>query len=177
MDVVELMLRKYDGRPHRRVTGRLLGTDEYGTWIGTPRGSVVRYSYGWRRVEFTREDSVRLLPHDGWWMAMFLAEPNRKDVYCDVTTPAQRTAPGQFTVIDLDLDLIRYRADHRVVIDDEDEFAEHRHRFGYPDEVVTRATGAVAELRDALAGNHEPFAAHYRAWMGRLTGARRRWFR
>ena len=78
---MELVLRKYDGRPHRRVTGRLLGTDEFGTWIGTPRGTVVRYSYGWRRFERTREDSVRLLPHDSWWMAMFLTEPSRTEGY------------------------------------------------------------------------------------------------
>lgn len=174
VDAVELELRKYDGRPHRRVTGRLLGSDEYGTWIGTPRGSVVRYSYGWRRIELTREDSVRLLPRDGWWMAMFRAEPSRTDVYCDVTTPARRTAPDRFTVIDLDLDLIRFRADRRVVIDDEDEFEEHRHRFGYPEDVVTRATGAVAELHHALTSDLEPFAGHYRTWMSRLTDARRR---
>ena len=165
---VELELRKYDGRPHRRVTGRLLGTDEYGTWIGTPRGSVVRYRYGWRRIEFTRADAVRLLPADGWWMAMFLAEPSRTDVYCDVATPARRTAPGRFTVIDLDLDLIRFRADRRVVIDDEDEFEEHRHRFGYPDDVVARATEAAAHLHEALTADREPFAGHYRHWMSRL---------
>lgn len=174
VEAVELELRKYDGRPHRRVTGRLLGTDEYGTWIGTPRRSVVRYSYGWRRIELTREDSVRLLPHDGWWMAMFMAEPSRTDVYCDVTTPARRTAPDRFTVIDLDIDLIRFRADGRVVVDDEDEFEEHRHRFGYPDDVVDQATGAAAELRDALARDLEPFAGRHHDWMDRLTATRRR---
>jgi protein associated with RNAse G/E len=169
---VELVLRKYDGRPHRRVTGLLLGTDEFGTWIGTPRRSVVRYSYGWRRIERTREDSVRLIPHDGWWMAMFLAEPNRKDVYCDITAPAEHTA-ARITVIDLDIDLIRYRADHRVVIDDEDEFEEHRHRFGYPADVVTGATTAAAELREALTTAREPFGTHHRTWMTRMRNATR----
>ncbi|MEU4623119.1 DUF402 domain-containing protein [Actinoplanes sp. NPDC023801] len=172
MDRVELVLRKYDGRPHRRVTALRLGTDEFGTWLGTPRRTVVRYSYGWRRIEFTREDSVRLIPHDGWWMAMFLAEPSRKDVYCDITTPAEHTG-SRITVIDLDIDLIRYRADHRVVIDDEDEFEAHRRRFGYPTDVVARATAATGVLHEALATAREPFGAHHHGWMTRLWSVTR----
>ncbi|MDI6098116.1 DUF402 domain-containing protein [Actinoplanes sp. NEAU-A12] len=173
MERIELVLRKYDGRPHRRVTGRLLGTDEYGTWVGTPRGSLVHYSYGWRRFRLTREDAVRLIPHDGWWMAMFLAAPARNDVYCDITTPAEHTA-GRITVVDLDLDLIRYRTDQRVLVDDEDEFERHRKTFGYPADVVDAATGAVAELRSALAEAREPFGARHHRWMDRLPGRRRR---
>ena len=171
VDLVELVLRKYDGRPHRRVTGHLLGTDDYGTWVGTPRGSLVRYSYGWRRFQLTREDAVRLIPHAGWWMAMFLATPARHDVYCDITTPAEHTA-NRITVVDLDLDLIRYRADHRVLLDDEDEFERHRHEFGYPADVVEAATGAAAELRAALTEAREPFGAHHQRWMSRLPGRR-----
>ncbi|MFC3988556.1 DUF402 domain-containing protein [Actinoplanes siamensis] len=176
MDRVDLVLRKYDGRPHRRVTGHLLGEDEFGAWIGTPRGTRVRYSYGLRRVSWTRSDSVRLIPRDAWWMAMFSAEPSRSEIYCDVTTPARRTGPAEFTVIDLDIDLIRMRPDGRVVIDDEDEFAEHRVRFGYPDDVVAGATAAAAELHAALTGGAEPFAGRYREWLARaaMPGRRRR---
>ncbi|WP_433829007.1 DUF402 domain-containing protein [Actinoplanes sp. CA-015351] len=165
---VELVLRKYDGRPHRRVTGRLLGDDEHGTWIGTPRGTIVRYSYGWRRFERTREDSVRLLPRDAWWMAMFSAAPGRSEIYCDVITPPERTGPAQFTVIDLDLDVIRLRRDGRVVIDDEDEFEQNRVRFGYPADVVAGATAAAETLRSALSTDTEPFAGQYRNWLSRL---------
>lgn len=152
------------------MTGLKLGTDEFGTWIGTPRRTLVRYSYGWRRFEWTREDSVRLIPHDGWWMAMFLAEPSRKDVYCDITAPAEHTA-SRITVVDLDIDLIRYRAGHRVVIDDEDEFEEHRRRFGYPDEVVAGARAATDVLHEALTTAGEPFGAHHGVWMARLSAA------
>ncbi|GAA2690041.1 DUF402 domain-containing protein [Actinoplanes palleronii] len=176
MDTVDLVLRKYDGRPHRRVTGRLLGEDEFGTWIGTPRGTTVRYSYGLRRISWTRSDAVRLVPRDSWWMATFTAAPSRSEIYCDVTTPARRTAPGEFTLVDLDLDLIRLR-DGRVVVDDEDEFAEHRVRFGYPDDVVTAATAATAELHAALTGGAEPFAGHYRGWLARAAAPARRWRR
>lgn len=175
VDVVDLVLRKYDGRPHRRVTGRLLGEDESGTWIGTPRGTMVRYSYGLRRVSWTKSDSVRLIPRDTWWMAMFSAAPNRSEIYCDVITPARWTRPAEVTVVDLDIDVIRMRADGRVVVDDEDEFAEHRVRYGYPDDVVAAATGAAAELQAALSGDTEPFAGKYREWLARSTGPAQRW--
>ncbi|MEV0899287.1 DUF402 domain-containing protein [Actinoplanes sp. NPDC049802] len=167
MDRVELVLRKYDGRPHRSVTGLLLGDDEHGTWVGTPKGSTVHFSYGASPVEHTRHDAVRLIPHGAWWMAMFLAEPSDQEIYCDVTTPAVRS-PGRITVIDLDIDVMRFRRGGQVLTEDEDEFEHHRREFGYPPEVVTRATAAAAHLHDALTRADEPFGTHAATWMTRL---------
>ena len=42
------------------------------------------------------------------------------------------------TCVDLDLDVIQ-RFDGGVFVDDEDEFAEHRTRYGYPAELVAEA--------------------------------------
>jgi protein associated with RNAse G/E len=162
---VDLVLRKFDGRPHRQVTGRLLGEDAYGTWIATPRGSVVSYHYGDRPTGLTRADAVRLIPTDGWWMAMCLAEPDARDMYCDVTTPAEWTGPAELTVVDLDIDLVRCRADGRVEVEDEDEFEEHRLSLGYPDAIVEGALRGAAELRAALTAADEPFGEHYRKWL------------
>jgi uncharacterized protein len=162
---VDLVLRKFGGAPHRQVTGRLLGEDTYGTWIATPRGSVVSYHYGTRPTGITRADAVRLIPADGWWMAMCLAEPDPRDMYCDVTTVPQWTGPNELTVIDLDIDLVRYRADGRVEVEDEDEFEEHRVSLGYPDEIVAGALSGAASLRAALESNEEPFGEHYRKWL------------
>jgi protein associated with RNAse G/E len=169
VDAVDLVLRKYDGRPHRWLTGRLLGEDAYGTWLATPRGTVVHYRYGRRRSGRTRADAVRLIPRDQWYMAMFIAEPDTRDLYCDVIAPARWTGPAEITVVDLDLDLVRYRSDRRVRVQDEDEFEQHRHEFGYPPEVVTAATAAVATLQAALARDDEPFAGHYRNWLARVA--------
>ena len=163
-----MVLRKYDGRPHRQVTGRLLGEDQYGTWVATRRGSMVTYHYGARRPSETTSDAVRLFPPDGWWTAMFRAEPHPLDVYCDVTTPARWTGPGEITVVDLDIDLVRYRADGRVEVEDEDEFEQHRVSLGYPDEVVAGALDAAESLHSALTGDQEPFAGHYRNWLARV---------
>ena len=165
MDAVDLVLRKYDGRPHRQVTSRLLGEDEYGTWIGTPRGTVVRYHYGNRPTGRTRNDAVRLLPDGGWWMAMFLADPDPREIYCDVITPARWTGPHEITVVDLDIDVVRHRRGRRVEVEDEDEFEEHRVSLGYPDAIVEGALRGAAELRVALSSDEEPFAEHYRKWL------------
>ncbi|GAA0537114.1 hypothetical protein GCM10010172_18100 [Paractinoplanes ferrugineus] len=171
MTAVDLILRKFDGSPHRQVTGQLLGEDTYGTWIATPRGSVVSYHYGTRPTGLTRADAVRLIPAGGWWMAMCLAEPDVRDMYCDVTTPAEWTGPAELTVIDLDIDLVRYRADGRVEVEDEDEFAEHRITLGYPDEIVEGALRAMGELREALTKGKEPFHDHYRTWLAQAGRA------
>lgn len=45
---------------------------------------------------------------------------------------------GSVRAIDLDLDVIRFH-DGSVVIDDEDEFADHRELYGYPADVVELA--------------------------------------
>jgi hypothetical protein len=173
VDAVDLVLRKFDGRPHRQVTGRLLGSDAYGTWLGTPRGTVISYHYGARPTTLTSVDAVRLIPDGGWWMAMFQAEPAGREVYGDVITPARWTGPHEVTVVDLDIDVVRYRADGRVEVEDEDEFAEHRVTLGYPAAVVDGALRGAAELRSALTRDEEPFAGHYRYWLAQ-AGRRRR---
>jgi protein associated with RNAse G/E len=165
VDPVEVVLRKYDGRPHRSVTGHRLGEDRYGVWLGTPAGTTVHYHYGTRPTGVTRADAVRLIPRDAWWIAMFTAEPSDRELYCDVCLPPHWTGPGEVTVVDLDIDLARYRSDGRVEVEDEDEFEEHRVSLGYPDSIVEGALRGAAELRVALSRDEEPFAEHYRKWL------------
>ena len=56
----------------------------------------------------------------------------------------------EVTMVDLDLDVVRLRADQRVLIVDEDEFAEHQVRYSYPAEVITagRTGGRLAVRGD-----------------------------
>jgi protein associated with RNAse G/E len=165
---VEVVLRKYDGRPHRSVTARRLGEDRYGLWLSTPAGTTVRYHYGDRPVGVTRHDAVRLIPRDGWWIAMFTAAPSTREVYCDVALPPRWTGPAEITVIDLDLDLSRSRPDGHVELEDAEEFAAHETVYGYPPDVVAGATAAAAGLRRALVGRTEPFGTAYQAWLERM---------
>ena len=57
----------------------------------------------------------------------------------------------------------------RVELRDEDEFADHRMRFGYPDEVVTHAEAAAEWLYDALGDGTEPFATAFKKWLALVT--------
>ncbi len=72
---------------------------------------------------------------------MFNPPPRTSEVYCDITTPARWESDDTVHLIDLDLDVVRRRATGLVELLDEDEFAEHRARFGYPDDVVAEARG------------------------------------
>jgi protein associated with RNAse G/E len=168
MGDVDVVLRKFDGRPHRRTTTRHLGEDEWGTWLGSPRGTIVTYSYGSKRPESTRHAAVRVIPRDRWWCAIFFAEPSVREVYCDVIVPARWESPAEVTLVDLDLDVVRYRRNGRVALDDEDEFRHNIGAYGYPQDVVEEAAAAAEFLRTALAGDTEPFASRYRAWLAQL---------
>jgi hypothetical protein len=163
-DEVRVIFRKYDGRPHRHSTMRRLGEDGYGTWLAAPAGAVVHMGGGGHFVAWHR--CVRLVPRSAWWSALFFPAPAEWDAYCDVTTPARWASPVEVTMTDLDLDVYRTRADRRVEVLDEDEFAVHRDTYGYPAEVVGNARAAVRDLRAALSGGTtEPFATWYRTWL------------
>jgi protein associated with RNAse G/E len=167
MGDVDVVLRKYDGRPHRRTTTRRLGKDRFGTWLGIPKGTVVTYSYGGKRPHPLVDDAVRLIVPGAWWCAIFFAESSDREVYCDVVVPARWQSPAEVTLIDLDLDLVRFR-DGRVRLDDEDEFRANTTAYGYPPQVVEHATAAAEDLRTALETDTEPFAGHWRTWMEQL---------
>ncbi len=71
-------------------------------------------------------------------------------------------------MVDLDLDVCR-RWDGEVVVLDEDEFADHQVRYGYPPEVIAQSHRAADWLRVALADGTEPFATVYRSYLAMLA--------
>jgi protein associated with RNAse G/E len=160
--VVQVVFLKYDGRPHRSYPARWLGQDAAGTWLGVASGSEATVD-GDRPI-VRDEPYVLLVPRRAWWTAMFNAAPRRTEVYCDITTPATWAGTEEVTVVDLDLDVRRRRWGVIEQLDFQ-EFAEHRVRFGYPDEVVTQATAASDWLAKALGDGTEPFASAYRSWL------------
>ncbi|MGW8947451.1 DUF402 domain-containing protein [Streptomyces koyangensis] len=163
-------VRKYDGTLSARWTAERLGEDQHGVWLGTPKGTVGRSARG----EWTsRFAYVVLVPRGQWWTATFCAAPG-PELYGDVCTVPEwnpdRTAVHQ---TDLDLDVVRPRGGEAHV-EDEEEFAEHRVRYGYPEHVVTEARRACAWLREAgrrHGAGAEPFASAYGPWLGLLDQA------
>lgn len=157
------MLRKWDGRPNYAFEAMLLGRDGHGAWIGMPAGTPFEgpsYPGVWEHP------FVTLVPADGWWLASFYGSgnPQDMDVYVDMTTVPEWPAPSRLEVVDLDLDVVRYR-DGRIELLDEDEFDEHRASMAYPGEIVGRARRTAEEMLAALAGTTEPFATVGARWL------------
>ncbi|GAA4984966.1 hypothetical protein GCM10023317_09730 [Actinopolymorpha pittospori] len=106
-----------------------------------------------------------LFPREAWWTALFQAAPAR---YCDVSTPAKWSHPGEVVTVDLDLDVCRIREDGSVFVDDEDEFTLHQVRYGYPSNVVARTEAASEWLSAALHERTEPLGSRYHEWLDNL---------
>jgi uncharacterized protein len=163
---VRLVFTKYDGSLHWHQTMQYLGEDEHGIWLGSRAGATAQRGDE-PPVRF-EAPSVQLVPADQWWTSVFNDAPARVEVYCDISTPAQWRGPDEVTMIDLDLDVVRVRADHRVFVDDEDEFAEHQIRYGYSPEVISRAEEAAAWLLEAVGARAEPFGSASEAWLDKV---------
>jgi uncharacterized protein len=163
--VVQVRYRKYDGGAHRSYPAVRLGADEYGDWLGVPRGEFIAAAL----EKFKYDDPyVLLVPRNAWWTAMFNAPPRRTEIYCDITTPAEWDDDG-VRLTDLDLDVRRRRANGAVRIVDEDEFATNRIRYAYPDDVVAAALAAADWLVQALTRPLEPFAGEYHRWLDKVS--------
>jgi protein associated with RNAse G/E len=160
-DVVRVIYRKYNDAAHRDYPARRLAEDDLGVWLGVTKGTQSVY-HGRPSVE--QIPFVLLVPHGAWWTGMFNPPPRTSEVYCDIATPA-RWDGDTVHIIDLDLDVVRRRDSGIVELRDEDEFAEHRELFGYPDDVVEHAGEAARWLLGALGDGTEPFATAYRKWL------------
>jgi len=163
-EIVRVVYTKYDGSAHRDYPARRLNSDDLGIWVGVPRGTVSVY-HGRPSVE--QIPFVLLIPHHAWWTGMFNPPPRTSEVYCDITTPA-RWEGDTVHIVDLDLDVVRRRATQVVELRDEDEFAQHREQFGYPDDLVAEALAAAEKLMLALDDGSEPFATQHRKWLSHV---------
>ncbi len=163
---VRLVFTKYDGSLHWHQTMQYLGEDVNGIWLGARAGATaqrgseppVRYD----------APSVQLVPVGQWWTAVFNDTPARAEIYCDISTPPQWTTADEVTMIDLDLDVVRRRSDHQVLLLDQDEFAAHQVRYGYPPEVISHAEQAAAWLLAAVSADAEPFRSVYHDWLAKV---------
>lgn len=164
---VRVVYTKYDGSLHWHHTAQYLGEDELGTWLGAPTGTPMQR--GSERPVIFEHPWVQLIPAGQWWTAAFNAEPAATELYCDITTEPRWLNPGEVTMVDLDLDVLRMRADGRVLLLDEDEFADHQVQYGYPAEVIRRAKQSAAWLLATVRAGAEPFGTGYRRWLERLS--------
>lgn len=158
-------MTKWRRLPHWVYDGVFLGSDEHGDWIGLPAGT----HYERPGAAFDSPNAaLTLAPAAGLdergWVAAFHAPGGTwtmpvmsapVEVYVDITTPPKWDG-ATLRAVDLDLDVIRGTSG-RVWIDDEDEFAQHRHTLGYPDVVIAHATLNCDRVHDAVASRQAPF--------------------
>jgi hypothetical protein len=164
-------MSKWGDHPHWEFEAVFLGSDEHGDWCGLPGGT-----------RFTRPgadyvapvDQVMLCPGatgsvtERSWLAAFHADGGPVEVYVDMTTPPAWHGTV-LRAVDLDLDVVR-GVTGRVWVDDEDEFAEHRVRFGYPDEVARAALESCDRVRRAVQRAEAPYdGSTHRGWLHRLA--------
>ena len=164
---VRVLTRKWPDSPHWEFDAVRLGVDGHGHWVGVARGTwLSKPGKGFTATA----DHVVLLPHDDWWVAtIYGTDPERPmDVYVDMTTPCV-WSPDQSSVscIDLDLDVIQ-SVDGRIWVDDEDEFAEHQVRYGYPPEVIAAAEASRAEVLGDLTARRGAFDGVSETWLARF---------
>jgi uncharacterized protein len=166
-DAVAVRFTKWGGGAHWEFPVTLLGADDLGTWCGAPAGTWLERPGASFASAFAW---VTLFPHHLPWAASYYDSVDQPiSVYVDVTTPAVWDGP-LVTMVDLDLDVIRTR-DGDLLLDDEDEFDEHRVTLGYPADVVALARRTADELMTAAATGHEPFGPAGSRWLARLAAS------
>jgi protein associated with RNAse G/E len=166
VDEVRVVYRKFDGSLHWNHAARRLGEDEHGVWLGVPVETQI--FKGEPESDPLEAPFVMLMPRGAWWTASYNAVPHRTEIYCDITTEPRWPTPHEVTMVDLDLDVRRRRAG-AVELLDEDEFALHRVRFGYPPDVVDAALSAADWLYAAVRDRVEPFGVAYTPWLAQVT--------
>ena len=167
-----MVFSKWGGRPHWEYDALWLGEDTHGVWLGVPQGTrLVRPG-----ADFCTEHAFTVLvPRTAPFAASFY-EPSPAaandwvEAYVDITTPPVWEG-STLHLVDLDLDVVKGRTG-RVWVDDEDEFADHRIRYGYPDDLVRLAVASCEAVRLAVESAAAPYDGRVSAyWLGELQAA------
>jgi uncharacterized protein len=168
--LVGCRMRKWDGTPHWRFDARYLGQDDHGVWLGYPTGT--RFSRPGRDYR-TCHPGVVLFGDGGWVADLYRDNPRDVLLYIDLATvPEWRAVPDgggrrpafEVSAVDMDLDVLalrpgseRAREQGDFFIDDEDEFAEHTVRYGYPASVVARVRADADALLATVSAGEPPY--------------------
>ena len=172
-----LAWRKWDGAAHWQHELELLGEDDTGTWFGQREDST---SSKPGASALVRADNVwNVVPGRGWTVRFFrlvagggwrIAESDAGTVgmYADIGTAIELDATArEITGIDLDLDVIQIG--DRLVLDDEDEFAEHRVSMDYPPGVAASAERDAQEVLAHVRAGLPPFDGRAQEWLRRFA--------
>lgn len=162
---VRVAFTKFGGRPHWEFDGIRLGEDAFGVWVLLPQGNPVsRPGYSIDNPV----DAVTLFPREAPAVPIFYrtqdAPPEvQLSIYVDITTPPI-WAGDSVTMLDLDLDVAQH-IDGRILVLDEDEFAENQISYGYPVDLIALARASRDEVQLALQTGAEPYRSVGWEWL------------
>ena len=168
---VRVLSTKYDGSLHNDYEAFVIVEDEPASdeiagclRLYVPRGTPLR-SY---RGDFgTPVDFTALFwPGGAPWFNVY--HNHWTDERYTIATYVNVSLPAEFdgeTIrwVDMDLDIV-VRAGGMVQLADEDEFAEHLERFGYPEDVVSGSRAAASELMRLAAAGEPPLDRSAHIW-------------
>lgn len=148
-----------------------LGSDEWGDWLGQPRG--------WKSArpgaEFTVDRAnVTLVPAEAgscdaeaaglapgsvdYSLTVNRDHPKGMRIYIDLGWDVRWSDdPLLITGIDMDLDVVRVDGPRGTWVDDRDEWAEHSDAYDYPDPVMSRLEALASRLEDRVRAQLPPF--------------------
>jgi protein associated with RNAse G/E len=173
-EIVQIRYTKFDGAPHWSLDGPFLGVDAFGAWVGAPLGTA------WTRPGHSADAdvaSVVLFPAAGWTATFHAAHPTGVRLYCDLASQPRWERVDdvwRVTMVDLDLDVVTL-ADGTIWIDDEDEFAEHQVRYGYPADLVAQVEADSVDLLRRAGVGERPFDGMRRPYAHQHPATADRW--
>jgi len=106
----------------------------------------------------SRVPGVSVFIPDKWFNVVALMEETGVRYYCNIASPPYR-GKDAVTYIDYDLDVIVTEADGglKATVVDREEFAVHRVRYRYPQEVVEKVWGGLDSLLERVNRGGPPF--------------------
>jgi hypothetical protein len=136
-----------------------LGTDVYGTWLFSSKGTVFRGQdeSGVTECEVGQGTAdagrpvLHLIPNGAWWVAWWC----ELFISVDICVPAS-LADGEWSFTDLELDVLAF-PDGRVEVHDEDEYIEARDAGTISEEESRKAQAALVDVERWLRDGVEPF--------------------
>lgn len=158
---------KYPDHLHWGFDAHWLGEDEWGDWIGVPKGTRC-----WKGEEprHSGESAVFCVPRGEWWHLHYHGDNHHEYThFVDIVTPPDWISENRYEMVDLDLDVAVHR-DGTIEVQDADEFEIHQLRYGYTPEMIRRATEETTRIVELISVGEEPFFAVAAGWLERLDG-------
>lgn len=153
---------KYDGSLHYRFRAELVYQSPQTLILYRPPGISVE---SYRGGGVSRHHMLLFYHRSAWHNTLVSWRENWTPHlhYVNIATPAEWSSE-RVSSIDLDLDVFRVAGTNRVVVDDEDEFAEHTDLFRYPADLVARCRAELSLVCSLVQKRRGPYSDRVFMW-------------